>query len=126
MICNANFLYISGSKQLVVVRAQKKAEREEVSRCVDDDPISLDNQKPEASNLYVKNLSLSIDDRKLKALFSTYGKVTSAKIMRHDDGVSKGFGFVSFSNPGDAKKAMDSLNGKAIVLICFNVYLCLL
>nr|GMC56627.1 polyadenylate-binding protein 7-like [Ipomoea batatas] len=39
----------------------------------------------------------------------------SQKIMPHDnDGVCKGFGFVSFFpnfNPGDAKKAMDSLNG---------------
>nr|GMC47576.1 polyadenylate-binding protein 6-like [Ipomoea batatas] len=112
-----------GSKQLVVVRAQKKIDREEVSRCVDDDSISIDHQKPEASNLYVKNLSLSMDDRKLKALFSTYGKVTSAKIMRHDDGVSKGFGFVSFSNPGDAKKAMDSLNGTTCNGMCLYVAL---
>nr|GMD60641.1 polyadenylate-binding protein 6-like isoform X2 [Ipomoea batatas] len=76
-----------GSKPLVVVRAQKKIDREEVSRCVNDDSISIDHQKLEGSNLYVKNLNLSMDDRKLKALFSTYGKVTSAKIMRHDDGV---------------------------------------
>nr|GLL40191.1 hypothetical protein DM860_013816 [Ipomoea trifida] len=34
-----------GSKPLVVVRAQKKIDREEVSRCVNDDSISIDHQK---------------------------------------------------------------------------------
>ncbi|CAH9090475.1 unnamed protein product [Cuscuta epithymum] len=112
-----------GSKQLIVVRAQKKDERNDVSRCIYDAKFSLYDHKPEVSNLYVKNLSLSLDERKLKALFSAYGEVKSAKIMRRDDGVSKGFGFVSFSNPRDAKRAMEYLNGTTCDGMCLQVAL---
>ncbi|VFQ80621.1 unnamed protein product [Cuscuta campestris] len=112
-----------GSKQLFVVRAQKKDSRDDISRCAYDHTISLDDNKPEASTLHVKNLSQSIDDRKLRALFTAYGKLLSVKIMRHDDGVSKGFGFVSFLNPGDAKRAMDNLDGTTCDGMCLHVAL---
>jgi polyadenylate-binding protein len=40
--------------------------------------------------------------------------VTSAKIMRDDKGISKGFGFVCFSSPDEATKAVTEMNGKMI------------
>merc|ERR1719379_1553728 len=40
-------------------------------------------------NLYVKNLDESITDDKLKELFCTFGKITSAKIATDDKGTSK-------------------------------------
>lgn len=109
LLCN--FFYISGSKKLFVGRAQKKAERERLLRCVCENKLTLGHQKLEASRLYVGNLSVSINERNLDELFRTYGKVNSVKIIR-SNGISKGFGFVTFSSPGDAKAAMDSLNGE--------------
>lgn len=64
-----------------------------------------------ASNLYVKNLDLSIDDSKLREHFSVFGEVVSAKVMCFDNGASKGFGFVSFSTPEEANKALGVLHG---------------
>jgi len=63
--------------------------------------------------LYVGNMNYSTDDASLKDLFSNYGNVFSAKvIIDRTTGKSKGFGFVEMENDDDAKKAIDSLNGK--------------
>ncbi|KAL0354606.1 UNVERIFIED_CONTAM: Polyadenylate-binding protein 6 [Sesamum radiatum] len=83
-----------GSKNLFVGKALKKAERKEQL----SDPT-----------LYVRNLDRSIDDRKLEQLFSHFGTVVSAKVIRNSDGVSKEFGFVRFSCQVEAKKAFNSL-----------------
>ncbi|XP_044909501.1 polyadenylate-binding protein 1-like isoform X3 [Felis catus] len=64
-------------------------------------------------NLYVKNLDDSIDDEKLRREFSPYGVITSAKVMT-EGGHSKGFGFVCFSSPEEATKAVTEMNGRIV------------
>lgn len=56
-----------------------------------------------------------IDDEKLRTEFSTYGTITSAKVMKDDKGNSKGFGFVCFSSPDEATKAVTEMNGRILV-----------
>ncbi|KAI6690105.1 hypothetical protein NL676_026933 [Syzygium grande] len=101
---------IMGSKILFVGRAQKKAEREQFLKDAHQVVCSGRIQK-NACNLYVKNLDLSIDDSKLQEYFSSFGTVTSAKVMREDNGLSMGFGFVCFSNSEEAKRALNTLHG---------------
>ena len=62
--------------------------------------------------LYVGNLPWSIDDVKLKELFSSYGEISEAiVIIDKFSKRSKGFGFVTFSNEEDGKKAESEMNG---------------
>lgn len=68
-------------------------------------------QKFTASNLYVKNLDISVDENKLKRHFSVCGKIISVRVMRDKKGISRGFGFVCYSVPEEATTAIDSLNG---------------
>ncbi|KAF1002881.1 hypothetical protein AG4045_019514, partial [Apium graveolens] len=72
--------------------------------------LNYHTQKLKASNLFVKNLNISIDDKKLEHTYGAYGKVTSARVMRKYDGFSKGFGFVNFSIVEEVKMVLDSLN----------------
>lgn len=64
-------------------------------------------------NLYVKNLDDTIDDEKIRKEFAPYGTITSAKVMI-EEGRSKGFGFVCFSSPEEATKAVTEMNGRIV------------
>nr|XP_057907439.1 embryonic polyadenylate-binding protein-like [Doryrhamphus excisus] len=100
-------------KMLYVGRAQKRLERQgELKRRFDQ--IKQDRiQRYQGVNLYVKNLDDSIDDERLRKEFSPYGTITSAKVMT-DGSQSKGFGFVCFSSPEEATKAVTEMNGRII------------
>ncbi|XP_045913307.1 embryonic polyadenylate-binding protein A-like isoform X4 [Micropterus dolomieu] len=127
-------------KIIYVGRAQKRLERQgELKRKFDQ--IKQDRiQRYQGVNLYVKNLDDSIDDERLRKEFAPYGTITSAKIGRHfsilmahkvkspsafclqafrfqvmtDGSQSKGFGFVCFSSPEEATKAVTEMNGRIV------------
>jgi RNA recognition motif-containing protein len=62
-------------------------------------------------NIYVGNLSWSMTDDDLNNLFSQYGTVSSAKILKEKNtGRSKGFGFVEMEDEEAAKTAIATLN----------------
>ncbi|KAF2971767.1 hypothetical protein GQX73_g1810 [Xylaria multiplex] len=134
-------------QDLYVGRAQKKHEREEELRKSYEAARQEKANKYQGVNLYIKNLDDEVDDDKLRQMFSEFGPITSAKVMRdtiaegEEDlqgkdkenqkdsgdeskeegdkkdkkgdkklGKSKGFGFVCFSNPDDATKAVAEMN----------------
>jgi polyadenylate-binding protein len=66
------------------------------------------------NNVYVKNLADSTSDDELKKVFGAFGTISSAVVMRDNEGKSKCFGFVNFEHADDAAKAVDGLNGKKI------------
>lgn len=100
-------------KILYVGRAQKKAERQqELKRKFEQLKIERLNRY-QGVNLYVKNLDDTIDDERLRKEFAPFGTITSAKVML-EDGRSKGFGFVCFSSPEEATKAVTEMNGRIV------------
>ncbi|KAH3335146.1 Protein phosphatase PP2A regulatory subunit B [Aspergillus fumigatus] len=151
---------IKGQK-LYVGRAQKKHEREEELRKQYEAARLEKASKYQGVNLYVKNLTDDVDDEKLRELFSPFGTITSAKVMRDTVttgetsesekekekesnkenekegeekteekpkeseeepkktekkilGKSKGFGFVCFSSPDEASKAVTEMNQRMV------------
>ncbi|KAI6045760.1 polyadenylate binding protein [Pisolithus marmoratus] len=101
-------------KNLYVARAQKKAEREEELRRSYEQAKMERLSKYAGVNLYVKNLEDDVDDDKLRAEFEPFGTITSCKVMRDEKGTSRGFGFVCFSSPDEATKAVAEMNNKMI------------
>uniref|UniRef100_A0A4W5PLC1 Polyadenylate-binding protein n=1 Tax=Hucho hucho TaxID=62062 RepID=A0A4W5PLC1_9TELE len=100
-------------KTVFVGRAQKKIERQgELKRkfeMLKQERIS----RYQGVNLYIKNLDDTIDDEKLRKEFTPFGSITSAKVML-EEGRSKGFGFVCFSSPEEATKAVTEMNGRIV------------
>ncbi|KAK6936139.1 RNA recognition motif domain [Dillenia turbinata] len=92
-----------GSKILYVSRAQSKSERQQEQ-----------TKRTKGVNVYVKNIGDSVNDDQFRMYFSQCGRVISAKIMRDTRGISKGFGFVSFSSTPEANKAITLLGGKKL------------
>merc|ERR1739844_2789 len=93
-------------------RAQKKNERQAALRHEFEKKKNERQSCYQGVNLYVKNLDDSVDDARLRQEFSQFGTITSAKIMCDDKDNSKGFGFVCFSSPEEATKAVTEMNGK--------------
>ncbi|CAN1275868.1 Polyadenylate-binding protein 7 [Linum perenne] len=100
-----------GSKTLYVGRAQKKAERELILRRQFEEKRMEQILKYKGSNVYVKNIDDDVTDEELREHFSQCGTITSSKLMRDEKGISKGFGFVCFSNPEEANKAVNTFHG---------------
>lgn len=62
-------------------------------------------------NIYVSNLSFNVQDEELREFFSTYGEVSSAKVINDKfTGQSRGFGFVEMPDDEAAQKAIAGLD----------------
>lgn len=108
-------------------KAQRKSERTIILKQEYKDLHNRSTEKLRASNLYVKNLNVDIDEKKLKEVFSAYGKILSVKVICHNDGTSKQFGFVCFASPEEANKALVALNGHPLFFrVIFLFYLSLI
>ncbi|XP_068736959.1 polyadenylate-binding protein 1A-like [Montipora capricornis] len=102
-------------QKLYAARSQKKAERQmDLKSQFEKKKIERINRY-QGVNLYVKNLDDTSDDARLREEFSAYGTITSAKVMMDDKDNSKGFGFVCFSSPEEATKAVTEMNGRILV-----------
>lgn len=116
-------------KAIYVGRAQKKAERQAELKHKFDKLKQERIQRYQGVNLYVKNLDDSITDDMLRENFAQFGSITSAKVMSDLEGEmrrgketgdgkdstrSKGFGFVCFSSPEEATKAVTEMNGRIL------------
>lgn len=102
-------------KKLFVSRAQKRSERDEELRRNHEAARMEQESKNQGVNLYVKNINDDWDDDRLRAEFDAFGTITSCKVMRDDKtGTSRGFGFVCYSAPDEAQKAIADMNGKMI------------
>jgi RNA recognition motif-containing protein len=62
--------------------------------------------------IYVGQLPFSSNDEELAAVFTPYGEVASARVIRdYETGRSRGFGFVEMANDTQAQSAIEALNG---------------
>lgn len=73
-------------------------------------------------NIYVGNLSYNLTEDELRTAFEEFGAVDSARIITdRDTGRAKGFAFVEMGNDGEAKAAIEALNGKELGGRAMNV-----
>ena len=105
----------STGESLYVQRAQRRREREGELKRKFEIVKQQKRQETKGVNLFVKNLEDEVIDETLRAHFTSYGNITSCKVMRDETGRSKGFGFVCYQTPEEATKAVTELNGKIIV-----------
>nr|CAD7402770.1 unnamed protein product [Timema cristinae] len=62
--------------------------------------------------LYVGSLHFNITEEMLRGIFEPFGKIDNIQLITDPEtGRSKGYGFLTFHNSEDAKKALEQLNG---------------
>lgn len=116
-ISQMNGHVLPNGKALYVCRAQNKKERETATKVQHQVHLRL-----ATGSLCVANLDDSIDDDRLRKEFQPYGAVITAKVIMKQDR-SIGIGYVCFSRPGDAEKAMAAVNGRMVGTKPIIVYL---
>ena len=63
-------------------------------------------------DIYVGNLAYATTEERLHELFSQYGTVDAARVVKdRATNRSKGFGFVEIPNNDEAKAAIEAING---------------
>jgi len=67
-----------------------------------------------STNLYIKNLHPTIDNKTLLDTFSMFGQVSSCKVATDNNGNSLGYGFVNYTTKEAADKALQRVNGMLI------------
>jgi len=65
--------------------------------------------------ILIRNLPRTLSENNLNELFKEYGEIQSCSlVLDKTTGESKGFGFVEIAKVGDAKAAIQALNGKPV------------
>lgn len=86
---------------------------------------SMFRPRDDFPTLRVTSLSLDADDSDLRNLFEPFakrGRLARANVVRdRETRDSKGFGFVSFENKGDAEIALQKMNGYGYDSLILNV-----
>ncbi|RMG98203.1 MAG: RNA-binding protein [Deltaproteobacteria bacterium] len=76
------------------------------------EPGAQGGATPQPVRLFVGGLSYRTDEDDLRKLFSEYGEVTDARIIKdRDTGDSRGFGFVTLADNKDAQRSIKGLDG---------------
>lgn len=68
----------------------------------------------QSSNVFIKNLDETIDDKALRDIFIAFGRIASLKVAVDIHGHSKGYGYVQFETEESADEAIKKLNEKLI------------
>lgn len=83
---------------------------------------SMFRSRDDFPTLRVTSLSVDAQDGDLHDLFSKFGRLVRANVVRdRDSRESKGFGFVSFESKADAENALNKMNGYGYDSLILNV-----
>ncbi|XP_059429750.1 organelle RRM domain-containing protein 6, chloroplastic [Corylus avellana] len=67
------------------------------------------------SQLFVSRISFYTTNEQLKTLFSPFGVVTEARLVKDPRTERpKGFGFVTYESEAEAQKALKAMNGRIV------------
>lgn len=89
-----------------------QATQSEKNRMASATLIQTMNQPKGPMKLYIGSLHFNINEEMLRGIFEPFGKIDSIQVLRDpESNRSRGYGFVTFHNNDDAKRAMEQLNG---------------
>ncbi|ETN62863.1 splicing factor [Anopheles darlingi] len=104
-------LGLSGQRLLGIPISVQHTQAEK-NRMANQPPPAPPKNPAGPMRLYVGSLHFNITEDMLRGIFEPFGKIDNIQlIMDTDTGRSKGYGFITFHNADDAKKALEQLNG---------------
>ncbi|XP_054963214.1 RNA-binding motif protein, Y chromosome, family 1 member F/J-like isoform X2 [Pan paniscus] len=64
--------------------------------------------------LFIAGLNRETNEKMLKAVFGKHGPISEVLLIKDRTSKSRGFAFITFENPADAKNAAKDMNGKSL------------
>ncbi|KAK5997150.1 RNA-binding protein rsd1 [Cladobotryum mycophilum] len=61
--------------------------------------------------LYVGNIHFNVTEQDLQAVFEPFGELEFVQLQKDENGRSRGYGFVQFRDAGQAREALEKMNG---------------
>ncbi|XP_017298234.1 polyadenylate-binding protein 4-like [Diaphorina citri] len=99
--------HLIGSKPVIITFVELKPGQR-------SKPVGPEEKQYKKDKVFVKNLVETVDEEELKSHFIKFGNIIEVKIVRDENGKSKGFGFIQFFSYKAAEKAIIEMNGRMI------------
>ncbi|KAI9673754.1 MAG: hypothetical protein M1829_003991 [Trizodia sp. TS-e1964] len=105
-------IQLTGQKLLgiPIIAQPTEAEKNRVTRTAEGATNSNPNQIP-FHRLYVGNIHFSITESDLQNVFEPFGELEFVQLQKEEQGRSRGYGFVQFRDPNQAREALEKMNG---------------
>mmetsp|Transcript_83461 Transcript_83461/g.131868 ORF Transcript_83461/g.131868 Transcript_83461/m.131868 type:complete len:373 (+) Transcript_83461:46-1164(+) len=71
-------------------------------------------EKDRGTRLCIRNLVESMTQDKFKSLFDSFGAIQGVQLKTNQEGKCRGFGFITFSSPEEANKAIAEMHDKDV------------
>ncbi|CAG4981274.1 unnamed protein product [Parnassius apollo] len=103
----------AAAQQAVAAHAAAAAAAAATANAASDKSLVPVSQASQPKRLHVSNIPFRFRDPDLRNMFGQYGTILDVEIIFNERG-SKGFGFVTFANSGDAERARERLHGTVV------------
>lgn len=89
--------------------------RKDARTSVSTSPRARERERDMGQKLFVGGLSWGTTDDSLRSAFEQFGEISEAKVvLERDTGRSRGFGFVTYTDPSAAANAMTEMDGSEL------------
>ena len=98
--------------EILIPKLSKDLKGKPIRICKFESKNSINQEKNINQSLLIKNIDNKMTQKEFYNIFLKYGDIESGKIEYDDNGNSKGFGYIYYTNENDAEEAKKNLNGK--------------
>ncbi|KAI9932193.1 hypothetical protein MW887_009703 [Aspergillus wentii] len=104
-------IQLTGQKLLGIPIIAQLTEAEKNRQARNPEASSGTNHSAPFHRLYVGNIHFSITESDLQNVFEPFGELEFVQLQKDDTARSRGYGFVQFRDPNQAREALEKMNG---------------
>ncbi|CAF9923883.1 RNA-binding protein 39 [Imshaugia aleurites] len=104
-------IQLTGQKLLGIPIIAQLTEAEKNRQARNPEAISSNPNQIPFHRLYVGNIHFSITESDLQNVFEPFGELEFVQLQKEEQGRSRGYGFVQFRDPNQAREALEKMNG---------------
>ncbi|EED21366.1 RNA splicing factor (Pad-1), putative [Talaromyces stipitatus ATCC 10500] len=104
-------IQLTGQKLLGIPIIAQLTEAEKNRQARNPEASSGQSASAPFHRLYVGNIHFSITENDIQNVFEPFGELEFVQLQKDETGRSRGYGFVQFRDPNQAREALEKMNG---------------